>query len=213
MDNNAVTILANSLQNIHKRTGQLTIANVEAEVINHSCFQILQCRRNGVMVDEMAIIDSFNQAALQLIEEFDEGKTLATTMGVHANLAWEGMWDFLRNYFQKTHGVSIDEAQSENQTYYSNKHARYENGTFVSESEVQRIVNLTFTNDRHEIMVTIEPALSPKTGIILTRESNKCIYNGTDPDYRFDIEFDEFDEVSLFTLYLVDRGVKIIYFE
>jgi hypothetical protein len=210
---NAKTILASCFQNINNRSGKLTIENVDAEVINHSCLQILQCRREGIETNEMGIIEAFTTAATELIPQYTKERSAHAFVGVMANCQWEGMWDHLRNYFQKTHGISIDGVESENLTFYSSKHKRYENGNLVSESEVPRVVNLSFTNGRNEVMVSIEPSLSPKPGVISKRAENVSVYNGTDPDYRFTIEFDEYEEIAGFILELVDRGVKIVYFE
>lgn len=211
--NNAKSILSSSVKNIHSRFGKVTIENIEAEVINQSCLEILKHRRSNTASNEMAIVNSFAAAASELFKEYDKGRAAFAGMGVMANVSWEGMWDHLRNYFQKTHGTSIDNVEVENLTFYSSKHSRYEQDKFISESEVGRIINLTFSEKRKSIMVSIEPSLSPKPGNIIKQENRKSIYAGTDPDYCFTVEFDDFEEVSGFSMELVNRRVKVVYFE
>ena len=123
------------------------------------------------------------------------------------------MWDFLRDYFQKNHGVQIDEVETTPLIFYSTKHKRYENGNLVSESEVERTINLSFIDDKEELIVSIEPSLSPKKSHQISNNGNEIKFKGYDPDYMFIVRLDDFDEVEQFTLEMPNRNLKIIYFE
>ena len=82
----------------------------------------------------------------------------------------------------------------------------------MSESEVERNVNLNFFNNQSEVIVSIEPTLSAKKGFLISNNNNTLIYNGADPDYRFIIKLDKYDEVEEFVLELPNRALKLCYF-
>ena len=86
------------------------------------------------------------------------------------------MWEFLIDYFQKNHGIQIDEGNYDTAIFYSTKHKRFENDELTSESEIERTIRLNFSKDKNEIVVSIEPSLSPKKAYIKTIESNKYIF-------------------------------------
>ena len=134
-------------------------------------------------------------------------------MGIQQNIAWDGMWVFLVEYFQKNHGIEIDEGNYEPATFYSTKHERYENGNFSSVSEIERTIRLNFSTDKSELVVSIEPSLSPKKSFLKKEKTNKFIYQGTDPDYVFNVYFGDFGEVTKFTLKMPTRNLKIVYYE
>jgi hypothetical protein len=209
----AKIILAKSLENLHKRKGGITIENVDAEVINLACYEILKNRRTGKIVNESLIAEAFTSAGQELIKEYTSERATIGSFGILQNVEWEGMWDFLRNYFNKNHALSIDGIELENVTFYSTIHRRYEHNELVTESQAERVVNLVFTNNRKEVLISVEPTLSAKAANLTSTNSNISIYNGTDPDYRFTIEFDQFSEISQFTMELLPRELKIIYLE
>ena len=68
----------------------------------------------------------------------------AAFIAIYQNISWAGMWDFLRDYFQKKHGESIDSIVGEPLIFYSQKHKRFENGVLISTSKVERNINLNF---------------------------------------------------------------------
>jgi len=209
----AKTILAKSLQNLNKRKGSISLENVDAEVINLACFEILKNRRAGKISNESLIADAFTSAAQELFKEYTSDRAVIGSFGILQNIEWEGMWDFLRNYFNKNHALIIDGIELENITFYSTVHRRYESDEIVSESPAERVVNLVFTNNRKDVLVSVEPTLSAKAANLASTNSNVSIYNGVDPDYRFTIEFDLFGEVDKFTMELLPRELKIIYLE
>lgn len=203
-------ILSQSITNLQSRRGQITIADVEAEVINNACLSIL---KNKDIANSMSYANLFTKAASELIPQYSERESTSAMIGIPQNVQWEGMWDFLRNYFQKNHGIQIDNVETTPSIFYSTKHKRYENGVLSSESEVERTINISFINEKKEIVVSIEPALSPKKGYIISKNQNQMQFKGFDPDYLFTVTFDTFDEVETFVLEMPNRGLKIVYFE
>ncbi len=206
----AKQVLAQSITNLQNRRGQITMADVEAEVINNACLNILKNKdtQNAIIYAQI-----FTESAQELIPQYSEKESMSALMGIQQNVLWDGMWDFLRDYFQKNHGIQIDEVETEPAIFYSNKHKRYENNSLVSESEVERTINLNFIDNKEVLVIGIAPSLSPKKSYKLERNGNSVKYKGDDPDYLFIVTYDDFDEVEQFTLEMPNRGLKIVYFE
>lgn len=226
----AKQILRQSISNLHQRRGSVTSNDVETEVINNACLYILKNQkdkmREGNTIEAMflgalnatqdfvPIAKAFTDGAMELFpEHYTAKEAMVATMGIEQNVAWDGMWDFLRDYFQKNHGIQIDEVETEPIIFYSTKHKRYENNSLVSESEVERTINLNFTDNKEELVVGIAPSLSPKKSYKLESVGNSVKYKGYDPDYLFTVTYDDFDEVEQFTLEIPKRSLKIVYFE
>ena len=206
----AKEVIAHSISNLQTRRGQITIADVEVEVINNACLFIL---KNKDIANAMIYADFFTKAASELIPQYSERETISAIMGIPQNVQWEGMWDFLRDYFQKNHGIQIDNVETTPSIFYSTRHERYENSILTSESEIERTINLSFINGKKEIVVSIEPSLSPKKGYRISNNQNQMQFKGFDPDYFFTVNFDTFDEVETFVLEMPNRNLKIVYFE
>jgi hypothetical protein len=206
----AKQVLAQSITNLQNRRGQITIADVEAEVINNACLNILKNKdtQNAIIYAQI-----FTESAQELIPQYSEKESMSALMGIQQNVLWDGMWDFLRDYFQKNHGIQIDKVETEPAIFYSNKHKRYENNSVVSESEVERTINLNFIDNKEVLIIGIAPSLSPKKSYKLERNGNSVKYKGDDPDYLFTVTYDDFDEVEQFTLEMPNRELKIVYFE
>lgn len=206
----AKQLLAQSITNLQNRRGQITMADVEAEVINNACLNILKNKdtQNAIIYAQI-----FTESAQELIPQYSEKESMSALMGIQQNVLWDGMWDFLRDYFQKNHGIQIDDIETEPAIFYSNKHKRYENNSLVSESEVERTINLNFIDNKEVLVIGIAPSLSPKKSYKLERNGNSVKYKGDDPDYLFTVTYDDFDEVEQFTLEMPNRGLKIVYFE
>ncbi|MFD1015721.1 hypothetical protein [Winogradskyella rapida] len=206
----AKQVLAQSITNLQNRRGQITMADVEAEVINNACLNILKNKdiQNAIMYAQI-----FTESAQELIPQYSQKESMSALMGIQQNVLWDGMWDFLRDYFQKNHGIQIDDVETEPAIFYSNKHKRYENNSLVSESEVERTINLNFIDNKEILVIGIAPSLSPKKSYKLERNGNSVKYKGDDPDYLFTVTYDDFDEVEQFTLEMPNRGLKIVYFE
>jgi len=117
----------------------------------------------------------------------------------------------LRDYFQKKHGIAIDSIKAEPLIFYSTRHTRFENNEIVSEDDVERNININFFNKKEKIIVSIEPTLSAKTAFVSGKNDKIWTYVGEDPDYKFIIHLDKFEEVDKFVLELPNRNLKIIY--
>ena len=115
--------------------------------------------------------------------------------------------------FRSNHGVEINEVTTSiTKVFSSIRHERFENNILVSESEVDRVININFDNEDN-ILVSIAPSLSPKKAALKSESENKKTYIGFDTDYSFIIDFDDFDEIETFTLEMPNRHLKIVYYE
>lgn len=208
----AITILASSLFNLQERKGELKLDQIDAEVINLSCLEILRSKQHFGIID---ITGMFTNAAMNLVPEYTESRAAIAQLGVMQNVQWDGMWEFLKNYFLSNHGFNIDGENdtAESKIFYSTRHVRFEMNKEVASTPADRTIDLLFTEDRKVIMVNIQPSLSAKKGYISQNQNDKLIYIGSDPDYKFTIIFDEIDEVSKFILEMPNRNLRIEYFE
>lgn len=122
----AKIILSESLNNLEKRRGApLTIADLEAEVINNACVSVFMRKKLDEKKDNIFsifslppfnvrdIASAFANAALELFpREYTQLQATNAILAVQQNVAWEGMLDFLRNYFQKNHGDDFMKSHS-----------------------------------------------------------------------------------------------------
>ena len=83
----------------------------------------------------------------------------------------------------------------------------------ISSYKSQLAGYLNFIDDNQELIVSIEPSLSPKKSHLISNSDNILKYKGYDPDYLFTVKLDDFDEVEQFTLEMPNRNLKIVYFE
>lgn len=222
-------ILEDGFKNLIARKGSLTMEDVEGEVNLQCCRYILENygdrvisvpdvnRINDVIghnsINFNTIIRDFIRSAYNLFpDHWQVDKDGIFIHMIAANLSWSSMWDHLVTYFMREHGEDIDNSKKESLIFYSQKHHRFENNNFINEAVVERNVNITFFNDGEYIMVSIEPSLSNKKAYLESRKGNLLTFRGDDKDYKFSIVLDDYEEVEMFTLELVNRGLKIEYY-
>ncbi|WP_430932188.1 hypothetical protein [Saccharicrinis sp. 156] len=227
LNQKASNVLSESFSNLQKRQGNFTTEEIEAEVINQACKYIIENHRedlksvhdinqiNSVIMKNMTFQPyalSFINAASKLFpHQYGEAERKAAFNSIYSNISWAEMWDYLRDYFLKKHGTAIDNVTSEPCIFYSQRHERFEQGFKVSESDVERNVNVNFFNDRSEVIISIEPTLSAKKAHLVSSQNGVLNYTGADPDYLFELHLDTYDEIEHFILELPNRHLKIHY--
>jgi hypothetical protein len=94
--------------------------------------------------------------------------------------------------------------------FQSTHHKRFEHGIEVSQAAVSRIVKMEFSPDFSRMVFSVDPTLTPKPAARVAENGNVLIYQGIDPDYRFELERigDQLRRVSLFRM---DRNLEIRY--
>jgi len=220
-------MLRNSLENLTSRQGGLTLQDFETEIIYQaSKFLIKNFKDDLKTVHDINLINAVlsenkkfqpivkifvESGAEMLPEQYTDEHKKAAYHAIYTNISWGGMWDHLRDYFQKKHGIAIDSIKAEPLIFYSTRHTRFENNEIVSEDDVERNININFFNKKEKIIVSIEPTLSAKTAFVSGKNDKIWTYVGEDPDYKFIIHLDKFEEVDKFVLELPNRNLKIIY--
>ena len=221
-------ILAQSISNLQSRKGYIYISDVDAETINNACLYLIKNFNNQIKkVHDVTQIGSvvaknyisFNSVALSFVaaakelfpSDFDQNRATIDSTAIIQNICWAGMWDFLRDYFQKNHGIQIDNVSAAPSIFYSQMHIRYQDDVKVSESIVERNVNINYFNNKAEVIISIEPTLSAKKGLLIENRNNILTYKGADPDYKFVIMLDRFEEVKEFVLEMPNRRLKLVY--
>ncbi len=195
------------------RTGRngMTQDELAPLIYNLAYLHVLRERQKGHYINEISIFREYMNSASEIFEGMEDQTT--GLPGFIGTLQWDGLWDFLANYFQNNLGISIDNVEREVVKFDSFRHIRYENNLFISESEVERKIAIIFSNNKKTCQVEISPTLSPKQANLHAVSGNTYSYIGTDPDYLFVIDFDQFDNIEKFSLILTNRNVRIDYFE
>ncbi|QZE15757.1 hypothetical protein K4L44_07965 [Halosquirtibacter laminarini] len=224
----AITILENGFKKLENSQGPLQLEDIEPEVINQACRYILNnypvksthnIQNIGSVrpqnVHLLPITQTFVQAAHILYPEKYDLKEMMNyaPISIINNISWAGMGEFLEDYFAKKHFEKKCKSNSQSEIFYSTKHQRWEDGLLITESQVNRNVNLRFSENREELLVSVEPTLSAKRAFLVSSQDKTFCYQGEDPDFYFRMELNHFDEIQLFELFRVDRNLKIIYFE
>ncbi|WMX16523.1 hypothetical protein [Aureispira sp. CCB-E] len=216
--NTAARILSESASKLSQRLSKLNPSHIQTEVMNNTCLYLLkQKKENPFYHKEKEDTALFFAAATQLFpKDFDKKTAERLLMGLHLNLEFEGMWDFLRIYFYEKHGEKIDDVYTISHKFYATEHKRFEFGKLIADErmDVERIVIINFIgSNREEAIVSIEPNLSAKKAYKLSCKNEKYTYKGYDPDYLFHIDLDFFGEVERFAIELPHRSLIIEYFE
>lgn len=214
----------------YQKSGHLTSTDIETETINLACLELIKKHgdkinkthdvnrlqnsidRNMWLLDE---IQPYTAATRSLYSDvYTSNMANGAVFLILQNISWAGMWDFLRNYYSEKHGIFIDQKQTDVYVFNSSNHKRYEFNNLVNHStNAERIIKLSFSENKTEITVSIEPSLSMKKGRLNNKNGNMLTYIGYDTDYLFHICFDRFEEVDSFTLELPNRALKLEYYK
>ncbi|QEM09085.1 hypothetical protein [Mucilaginibacter rubeus] len=220
--------LYESLADLQQKKGNLILQDVETETINVGCLLLLEHYRQQISshhninqlqnyVDaNMRFYDSAlwftNYAARLFPQDYTQNHVTIAAFMIVQNISWAGMWDFLREYFFKTHGRAIDDVESDICVFDSVRHERYENNIMINNSVADRKVIVNFTDEKKRAMISIEPTLSAKGARLSRRNGNQLEYIGEDSDYAFQITLNRFDQIERFILKMPNRQLEIIYY-
>lgn len=210
--------LSLSLSRLVKFRGNITIEDIEAEVINNACLIYLQQKNHGVLpsnvfyINKLAMI--FTDVAQELFpDQYLEDEITSAQMQIPQNIKWDGMWNFLKRYFMENHHIEIDEVELETKDFNSRMHQRYEHGINVSGDDLTpRLVSIDYIGGYEKVQVRISPTLSPKEATLHYKSDDKIVYHSNDGTYVFTIFSDEFEEIESFVLDIPARGLQIKYF-
>lgn len=196
-----------------RRNGEnLTNQDIEPVVMNLAYLEVLQAQKSGKFIDEFKVLVDYANAANELIPQLNFQPD-AVLSGYQASIQWDGLWEFLQNFFSSKLDWSIDVEELVTERFDSSSHTREEFGQFVSKSNIKRKVELMFKDDKKTLVVRISESLSDKKAILESVNGNRRVYRGTDPDYRFTIVYDPFGSIEEFILELLPRSLRITYHE
>jgi hypothetical protein len=203
-----------------QRNGEnLTKQDIEPVVMNLAYLEVLQAKKSGRHVDEFNVLADYSSIANELFPQLNF-QPEALLFGYQATIQWDGLWEFLQNYFISKLGWNIDENNLLIERFDSSSHTREEFGQFVSKSDVIRNVEIIFSENRKIMLVNIATpdqgffeGLSEKKAILEFENGHKKVYGGVDPDYKFTIVYDVFGTIEKFILELLPRHLRITYHE
>jgi hypothetical protein len=202
-----------------KRLGKnkLNAEEFQPMVLNMAYLEIAQAKKNGMSYDTKKLFIEYTQAAIEAIPEYakevNDPRYSTMYVGFAATAEWDGLWNFLRDYFESKLGVKIDNESRKIIRFDSSVHNRYENGNLVTTSEALRKVEINLSQDLKNAQFSISESLSNKEGNLISVKGNKYIYVGTDPDFMFEFVLDSFGNIELFSLTRTDRNLRIDYLE
>lgn len=202
-----------------KRLGKRKLIAEEFQplVLNIAYLEIAKAKKNNIPYDTRKLFIEYTQAAIIAIPEYknevDDPRYSTMYFGFAATAEWDGLWNFLREYFESKLGIKIDNESRKSLRFDSSIHNRYESGILISSSNALRKVSINLSQDMKNAQFSISETLSNKEGNLLSVQGRKYVYLGTDPDFIFEVTFDSFNNIELFSLTRADKNLKIDYLE
>jgi hypothetical protein len=197
-----------------QRNGEnLTKQDIEPVVMNLAYLEVLQAKKSGRHVDEFNVLADYSSIANELFPQLNFHQPEAVLFGYQATIQWDGLWEFLQEFFASKLGWSIDIEEVVSERFDSASHTREQYGQFVSKSDIKRKVELLFKDEKRTVVVRISESLSEKKAFLESVNGNRKVYRGTDPDYRFTIVYDDFGTIEEFVLELMPSSLRITYHE
>lgn len=196
---------------------KLNVEEFQPLVLNIAYLDIAKAKKNHLPYDSRKLFIEYTQAALEVIPEYEKEVNdpaySSMYFGFAATAEWDGLWNFLREYFQSKLGVSIDNETRKTLRYDSSMHNRYENGQLITSSEALRKVVIVLSQDMKNAQFSISESLSNKEANLISVKGNKHIYVGTDPDFMFEFVLDSYGNIETFSIIRTDRNLRIDYLE
>jgi hypothetical protein len=196
---------------------ELNAEEFQPLVLNIAYLEIAKAKRNHLPYDTRKLFNEYTQAALAVIpgyeKEVSDPRYATMYFGFAATAEWDGLWNFLREYFESKLGVSIDNEKRITLRFDSSRHNRYQYGNLVAHSEVLRKVVISLDQNMKNGQFSISESLSNKEGSLVSVTGNKYIYIGTDTDFMFEFDLDSYGNIESFSLVRTDLNLRIDYLE
>lgn len=112
----AKLIMVKSLESFYRHNETLNLQQLQAECINNACFYYLQKSSGlfglspvGMAISQnpMLIGKTFGEATQQIVPQFSDAMVANSGLAVLQNSQWEGIEDFLEDYFLRIHKQNI----------------------------------------------------------------------------------------------------------
>jgi hypothetical protein len=95
--------------------------------------------------------------------------------------------------------------------FNSKMFCRYENDQLIGKAHSARIIKIELKNNKSDIVVEIEPNLSPKKGSLIKITNDLMVFQGENPDYNFTVHFDANKSIIEFILDMPNQRKRINY--
>lgn len=97
-------------------------------------------------------------------------------------------------------------------THTFESHKRIQNGRVVSHDIVPRFATLEYDFTGRNVLISIIPTLSPKSAYLVKDNGSILYYQGTDPDYRFEVEtWSDNNTIKRLSVFRDDINLEIQY--
>lgn len=118
----AKVLMANSIGRLLNAKGTINLNDVQADCINNACLYYLQKQNKAYSgLNAFSPFNSFDnlnptdvgrvfgEATQAIIPQFTDAMIANSSLAVLQNSEWDGMWDFLENYFKSIHFIDIND--------------------------------------------------------------------------------------------------------
>ena len=181
----AYNLLVESLSDLEERNGQLSPDDYAADIINVTCQYLID--NNYCYRNGVNAMDYFYENYINLRNDVES--IISSISGVYPNIVTDQTVESMaQNVCLNIGWVGMPTFLKD---YFYKKHGK--TGNVASEF--------------------YEFSSSPKEANLESQLDSRLIYKGIDPEYKFEVVFDEFDDVCGFSVELIDRKIKLEYFE
>ncbi len=214
---------ANKIKNLYQvycsrlNKTKLTTEEFQPLVLNLAYLEIATAKKKGLPYNTRKLFLEYTLAALEAIPEYSKEVEDPRYEGMYFSFQmtaeWDGLWNFLRDYFETNLGISIDNETRKIFRFDSSIHKRFENNVLITTSQAPRKITINLSEDLKNAQFSISESLSNKEANIYRIIDNKYVYIGTDPDFMFEFLLDDFNNIEKFSLTRTDRNLRIEYLE
>lgn len=112
----AKLIMVQSLESFYRHNKTLNLQQLQAECINNACIYYLK-KSSGlfgmsplgmaISRNPMVVGQTFGEATQQIVPQFSDAMIANSGLAVLQNTQWDGIEDFLKDYFLKVHKQNI----------------------------------------------------------------------------------------------------------
>ncbi len=96
--------------------------------------------------------------------------------------------------------------------FQSTNHKRFENGVQLTHDFVPRTIQLQYSDNGLQLVISIIPTLTPKGATFQKDVNSTLFYIGDDTDYRFEVETGANNETKRVSVIRVDRNLELKFY-
>lgn len=97
-------------------------------------------------------------------------------------------------------------------THVFKQQQRIQGGRIVADDPVFRRANFNYDMTGNNVVISIEPTLSPKRARLVSQNGFTLLYQGDDPSFRFEVEcWPDNGTIKRLSVFRMDTGVEYRY--